>query len=498
MLTQNPLTIEGQPCHEPALSPRPHTPHEDRLMSLIHTATELLMAFFGHMRTARGLILSRTTLSRTTLSKTTLFRMALFSVGLCLASPVINAEDSNPAIEPVVKPADANENPARQSEENQTSQEFQTFQKAIIDNEEAGPYNPALSEIYYGMGLHLQRRGRHEEAIKFFNQTMHIERINQGIYSLAQDQAMRSVISSHKALTQLEETTDDYYRLLWLHKKNLSPVDPRMIPVLLELSRWHLTAYQFDDSSTRIDHLTTSNDLITKALKLSTQIDAQNTEISVQSLHDLLRNAALTSFFLARHEGDEWSSASDSHFSLTAREDLDVISMRTAVLSRGAYARGRKAHETIVAMLESDKGSSAEQRIRSYTELADWHLLFGKRKKAYAVYREALAIMPQAQHPVALTEELFNHPVMLPAIRNESPRPGAGRQMKHPKARVRMDIAPSGWASNIEILNSDNPEAKQMRRRTSRALRDARFRPRFVNGDPVASQGDIIAFPLLQ
>ncbi|MBQ0799931.1 MAG: hypothetical protein KBT63_11675 [Porticoccaceae bacterium] len=388
------------------------------------------------------------------------------------------------------------------------SRELKAFQNAIDKNEEHGPYNPALAETYYGLGLQLQRGGQHQAAIKLFSQTMHIERINQGIYSLAQSPALRGVINSRKALGQLEETTEDYYRLLWLHQKSLDPTNPEVIPVFLELSRWHLTAYEFDNSSESIGHLTTANQLIVKALKLAQQSDIQQA-VANQTLHTLLRTAALCNYFLSRHQGDEWSSALDSRFGFASQGTQDVLPMRTAVLSAASYNRGRSAHQTIVAMVQNDKNSSIEQRVRSYTELGDWYLLFSKRNSAYAAYRQAIALIPQAPQAAALTEQLFNRPIMLPAVRNEAPGSELNSRIKHPMARIKVDIAANGWASNAEILDAGHPqknpkanpdtrlENKRMRRRVTTTLRAARFRPRFVNGEPVASRGEIIDFPLI-
>ncbi|MEH6638930.1 MAG: tetratricopeptide repeat protein [Porticoccaceae bacterium] len=432
---------------------------------------------------------------------------------------LVNVDDSIAVEAPIV----AEDNSAS-SQQLLLSRELKAFQNAIDENEEHGPYNPALAETYYGLGLQLQRSGQHEAAIKLFSQTMHIERINQGIYSLAQSPALRGVINSRKALGQLEETTEDYYRLLWLHQKSLDPTNPEVIPVFLELSRWHLTAYEFDNSSESIGHLTTANQLIVKALKLAQQSDIQQA-VANQTLHTLLRTAALCNYFLSRHQGDEWSSALDSRFGFASQGTQDILPMRTAVLSSASYSRGRSAHETIVTMVQNDENSSIEQRARSYAELGDWHLLFGKRDKAYATYRQAVALIPQTPQAAALTERLFNRPIMLPAVRNEAPGSELNSRIKHPMARIKVDIAANGWASNVEMLDAGHPqentkenpqensetspqkspkaspdarlENKRMRRRVITALRAARFRPRFVNGEPVASRGEIIDFPLI-
>lgn len=393
-------------------------------------------------------------------------------------------------------PDSAIEQTAEISQEPQTPRELEAFRRALVEGEEAGPYNPALMETYYGMGLQLQRSGQHQAAIDQFNKTMHIERVNQGIYSLAQSPALRGIIASNKALRRLEETTADYYRLLWLHRKSLEPSSSKLIPVLMELNRWHLTAYQLDEGSGRVDHLVSANDLITRALNLA-ELGENQREIKAQTLRDLLRTTALTHFFLARHQGDDWSSSQGSRFSFSSFEEQDVLPIRTAVLSKAAYSRGRKAHEAIVAMLEHNENSNFAQRVQSYTELGDWHLLFGKHTQAFEAYRKAIALIPQVEQPAALTERLFSRPILLPAVRNEAPGPKKGANRDRTLARIKVDIAANGWGSNVEILSIGGAENKRLTRQSINSVRKARFRPRFVNGDPVASPGEIIDFPLI-
>lgn len=374
--------------------------------------------------------------------------------------------------------------------------ELETFQHLLNSSDETGPYDPALSEIYFGMGIYLQRSGQHQAAIKQFNQAMQVERINLGIYSLAQSPALRANIASKKALQQIEETSADYYRLLWLHQKNLDASSPKFIPLFVELSRWHLTAYQLEQGGGQIDHLVSANELISRALNLVEQ-NSTSDKASTYSLPKLLRNTALVNFFLAHHQGDEWSSSQDSHFSFSSMRDMEVLPMRIAVLSRSAYNRGRKAHETLTTLLDQDKNSGIEQRVQFYTELGDWHLLFGKQHQALETYRKAIALIPQTESPLALYEKLFNRPILLPAVRNENAGPETGNRENTALARIKVDIAVNGWGSNIEILTDDAENKKRIAKQTRNSLRNARFRPRFVNNNPVASLGEIVEFPLI-
>ncbi len=366
------------------------------------------------------------------------------------------------------------------------------FYQAIQSEQALGPYNPTLSESFYNLGLALQQNQQHQKALDIFHRALHVIRINSGIYSLAQSPVLRAIIDSHRALNRVEDTTADYHHLLWLHVKSLGEQDPRLIPVLNELSHWHLNAYTLESTEADFDHLATSHSLNNAALGL-----AETTGAPYTRRVELLRTHALTSFFLAGHQGDDWRSAYDSRFRFNTEPLNSGLPTRGEVLTSSSYRNGRVAYEEIIAILEQQPTATAEEKIRAYTELGDWYLLFNRRETALATYAQALTLAQQMAVPEKVTNRFFSAPHLLPAIWAD----GAGTtEVANPGnsyVEARLDVSKTGTPSNVEVVAS-LPEDDVILRRTVRSrLKKARFRPRFVDGVATDTQGMLIKIPAL-
>ncbi|MDX2348832.1 MAG: tetratricopeptide repeat protein, partial [Porticoccus sp.] len=88
---------------------------------------------------------------------------------------------------------------------------IENYQSAIAQQEsEAGPYDPALSELSFGLGNTLLYNYRYTEAISAYKRSMHLHRVNDGVYSLSQAPMLRGIIKSHIELGQIEEASQNY------------------------------------------------------------------------------------------------------------------------------------------------------------------------------------------------------------------------------------------------------------------------------------------------
>ncbi|OUS04920.1 hypothetical protein A9Q90_06945 [Gammaproteobacteria bacterium 54_18_T64] len=365
----------------------------------------------------------------------------------------------------------------------------------LLDYETEGPYHQNASEVLYSLGLALQQRGQHDAALQALRRAMHINRVNNGLNSLSQAPMLRGIIDSQKSLVHIEGVTASYKQFLGLHIATYGKHDPRLIPLLNELGMWHLDAYQFDDSETRIDHLTSAYSLVISALKLSeTQASSESgTQI------EILRTVALVNFFLSRHQGDEWSASTDSFYSLSADGFATTNPQRTGILSGASFRRGRVCHERIVELTNSDAGASLHDKIQAQTELADWYLLFNHKTEAMARYQQVLTDIAASDQAETLHRQIFATPRLLPALRMER-RQGAiaGLFMS-----ADMDISRRGWGKHIDapaetqLPGQSQVKNKRLRYKMIDAIKGARFRPHFVDNKAVGINDATLILPFI-
>ena len=370
-----------------------------------------------------------------------------------------------------------------------------SYYSILQDHQTEGPYHQNSSEVLYSLGLELQKGGQHGKALKALRRAMHINRVNGGLNSLSQAPMLRSIINSQKYLMNFKPVTNSYQQLLRMHIASYGKQDPRLTPLVNELALWHIDAYQFDDRSKRIDHLTSANSLITGALKLN-QAQA-NPEPREQI--KLLRSAALINFHISRHQGDEWSASTDSHYSLSADGFATTNPQRTGILNGASFRRGKVCHERIVALTASIPTASLQENLQAQTELADWYLLFNHRQKAMLHYQQVLAQIAASAEAEAMHAKIFASPHLLPALRMENHNNrGAALFMT-----ADVDISEKGWGSHIEnieetSLTEQSPASKtSLRYMLIDTIKDSRFRPQFVDNKPAYVSDIRVKIPLI-
>lgn len=375
------------------------------------------------------------------------------------------------------------------------SAKLSAFYSTLQNHKTEGPYHPNSSEVLHSLGLELQKGGQHGKALKALRRAMHINRVNHGLNSLSQVPMLRSIINSQKYLMNFESVTNSYHQLLRMHMASYGNRDPRLVPLLNKLALWHIDAYQFADSRERIDHLTSANSLITGALELNQAQANPNPREQIQ----LLRSAALINFHLSRHQGDEWSASTDSHYSLSANDLATTNPQRFGILNGASFRRGKVCHERIVELTASLPTASLEENLRAQTELADWYLLFNHRQEAMLHYQQVLTHIGASDQAETLHATLFATPHLLPAVRMEN----HGEKQATLLMTADVDISEEGWGSQIEnieetLFAKQSPTGKtRLRYMLMDAIKYSRFRPQFVNNQPAFVSDTRVKIPLI-
>ncbi len=354
------------------------------------------------------------------------------------------------------------------------SRELARFEAALAAAiSDRGPYSPELAETYQGFGRHLQQHGRHADALAMLHKAQHVERVNHGIHGAGQIPVLRAMIASYKATGQLVPASAAYDQLLWISAKGLDPGDPMRIALLREAARWHLSAHLLDEDERRFTHLEAAHQLLVQADALAEQLGAD-----AATRGALLGDAALGRFYLLRDQGNRRFDPQVPAGYRYGQGESVAAAVQNLTTN---FAAGRSLHELRLARLEADAQVPAEERYRAQLELADWYLLFDRNDEAIARYRKA-----RAANPTPADTDPFAAPLPLPAARGSATSALA--------VRIRLDVSARGHPDNVELL--EDSAVSELRPRILRAIREARFRPVFAAGEPVATRGAIITFPL--
>ena len=352
---------------------------------------------------------------------------------------------------------------------------------------EYGAYGAGIDEQLMGLASALQRSGNHEEAISEFRRAMLINRVNEGLYSLNQVPMIERMIESQIALNQWEEANDNHEYLFWLHAKNYGERDPRMLPIINQLSNWHLQAYIDEKGATLFEHLINA----TNMYALAVDIISHNFGANDLRLVEALRGLKATNYYLATYSGEpqeaiviNTSFGGGGDVSPERRAQLDHYRMNS-------FSSGKTAITKIMDVYQKNPASPPAASAKAKVELGDWYMMFNKWHSARETYGEAYQALWDNGATNQEIEEIFGRPAALPAL----PLLDEDREaLANSYVTVSYDVTAFGKARNIQILSARPEDKVSIRSRVRNVLKRAKFRPRFENGEPVDTTGIVQRF----
>lgn len=107
-----------------------------------------------------------------------------------------------------------------------------------------GLYSPQLRERYQQLGALQQQLGQHDSAITTLEKSVHIARVNGGLYTLDQEVDVQRIIASLEALGDGEREADYRAYLYYMQQRAYAADDPRFVAAKLAWADWNLHEYQ--------------------------------------------------------------------------------------------------------------------------------------------------------------------------------------------------------------------------------------------------------------
>lgn len=353
-------------------------------------------------------------------------------------------------------------------------------------------YDPALGETLFGMANALRASGNYIDALEAYHRARHIQRVNHGIYSLAQEPMLRGMIATHQEINDLASATRDYQELLQLHARTHGDDSPRLIPVLQEISDWHLRTYTASPRPGGVYHLAASHSLLEHAIALA---GSNNPDMGIHPT-TLLRNLVATNYYLALHHSRFGGRTSDERFTFTTRTGPDpgpALPSREESLMLNSYRSGRMAQEQIVDIHLNNPDSTPIERAEALAQLGDWHLLFDRHHSAREAYENGWQVLEDSGTPPEDIASFFGQPRLL--------KPGLeGQESAMPLhyATAIFSITNRGSARNIEILEVFPETDESIAPAALNTLKSVKFRPRLENGQVVSTEQHAIRLHLEQ
>ena len=142
--------------------------------------------------------------------------------------------------------------------------------------------------------------------------------------------------------------------------------------------------------------------------------------------------------------------------------------------------------DRLATLLEQNEGANALERGLSLALLGDWATVTGDAAAARGYYQQAWRTLET--NPELEVASFFRKPTMVDFIPPLSPVDRAERTRPYTWAEIvlEFDVSAEGLPSEVRVVTRD-PQTTALQSRYSRRLRETHFRPRLVDGEPVAT-----------
>ena len=394
----------------------------------------------------------------------------------------------------------------------EASQSIREYQDQIKKQESThGAFDPELGEQLLGLGLLYKEQGQYDEADEVLERSLHIKRINEGVDNMTQLPVLDALIDVNTAAGKWEKLDKNYDLLLQINQRNLESGDNSILTSIERVGEWKLAAYNNGLLKKKPDRILV--DLIEankSTIKIIEDLYGKNDPRLIRPLNDLslanflfykeIRNRALGDF-----QGTQ-ASVMNRRVCIPVRTRAGYITVcNNETVSNPNYYYSRQTNKNIsmntqmgsvmsslnriIKIIESKPVISPYELADALVKLGDWYFLFDMHDAALKSYKLAFQLLKEDTSETNGIDRVFGSPVRIPSIPGDSDiNNDFTLEQEQPYVRLSLDVGADGKPTNIKVIEEGNTKNFVARKRARAQAKSWLFRPRFQEGEPVATQ----------
>ena len=303
----------------------------------------------------------------------------------------------------------------------------------VVDAE--GEYSPTLVEYYRALGRTYIKAGQYNEAIATLEQAQHISQRNFGLFNVEQSALLDDITTAYLGLGNTVDARRLQVERLDNAIRRFGNADPRVIPYRYTLAKYY--------EQSRLPES-------------------------------------------AREQYEEVLKAQEARVGAADAELLAPMRELVALDLLVAQGANREQRDRLAALVQQNSQAPPRERGLALAVLGDWSTVRGDPAAASDYYRQAWTAL--SEQPDVDVAAYFRKPAMLdfiaplsPVDRNERSRPYTWADIV-----LEFDVSAEGLPSDVRSVTRD-PANAALQTRYNQRLRETHFRPRLIDGVPVAT-----------
>ncbi|NJN53223.1 MAG: TonB family protein [Gammaproteobacteria bacterium] len=318
----------------------------------------------------------------------------------------------------------------------------------------------------------------YEAAEETYGRAVHVTRVNEGLHSPDQVPAVYREAEALAAqggdkINAANARQEYAYETL---RRNYGPTSEALVPGMYALAAWYK----------RTHNIYSARDLYAQAVDALARVHGDDSPELVLPLRGIAETYRQERFppYIAPGKKETVTISSTTGGPPTIYPE----NIRVRQINR--YSDGERALGRIIKILNDDPETPRLDVVLAVLDLADWHMLFEKYDRAFELYARVQSLLAtDGKLEPAAIGRYFDQPMplYLPMPTPPEPPPSALRDRRREGfVELGYAVTDQGGVVKLEVLGSD-PQGF-MDTKVRKAMEIARFRPRFADGAPVATQ----------
>lgn len=321
-----------------------------------------------------------------------------------------------------------------------------------------------------GIGFTLAAANRHQEAVPYLDRALLIAHRTHGLFHAGQQSILKQLANSLTRTGQPLVAERHVNYMLQVGERTYGQNDPRTVPLICQAGDWHAAVGNFDIARR---HYRDAIRLIEEKLgKQHVELVLPLRRLAASYIHEI--------DFRAQGYIDPYTA-----------QKMDSAPARLPRKENPRYLNtdGQKALLRALDILESQTDPPQTIFMWTLVETGDWFQFRQDPQEAMRYYVQAARIHAQL---AAVAPDTVADPFAFP-VRVYFPVPSVItrgnrltlEQSEEVFVQLELSVTPNGRAEDVQATDS-NTYPRHVSE-ILKAMRDARFRPKFVDGEPVAT-----------
>ena len=339
--------------------------------------------------------------------------------------------------------------------------------------EEEDAFSDSLGEAYFGYGNMLARAGRLDEARDMYAKSLHLAKINNGVYAIEQRPVLRALFDMHAAKLEVSEMETQLKQIIWLEKKNPDIRDSFTYDMVLRLGNLFIDQYYYEPKLTEA-----ALERVNKAIHFLNYAVNRYGHVPLSERSMPFGELALLQFIKSTINRElDRSFYEQSRFRQFA--DLD----KAPKARTGSNHLGNGLYHLRKYLAKAQQEGNIEHEVRALRDIGDMYLLFNQGMSAEKSYQMAWLKASQLHESHELVTS-FDTPARLPDFNYAGEREEIINLDRVVSVPLNFDIDQYGRVKRIHTVAADSDTPKMVFR-AKRVTKRLRFRPVIENGQTI-------------